>query len=143
MMPCNDITEHLCLRLDSDERVVGYELSKVTCGGKVAGRGLIRDWVKYKSINEVLEFRPPAEPPDADPHSPNREFLRLKHLITIQSAVAAYLGIQDNRHNAQCEITGIDYTPDGVEIRAVISITNLSKNIKACGGCGSKLDSPA
>lgn len=135
-MPCNDITEVLAIRLDSDERLVDYSLHKISCGEAVAGRGLIRKWAKGKTIAEIMALKPEMVLADEEIDSAVGEYLRLKHLFAIQSALAGFTGDVTTVPGSFCSMESIDYTSDGVSIQASINLDILTDKIKACGLCG-------
>lgn len=136
-MPCTDVTENLRLVLDRDDRIVDYELSKQTCGGAVAGRGLIRKWVKDQTVEEVLALNAKAVLESSKTRSTTDEYLHLKHLFSIQETLSAYTGASDNE-NELLSILSVDYGPEGSTIHARINLEVLTDRIKACGLCGDK-----
>ena len=134
-MPCTDITELLTLILDHHDRVTAYTLVKRTCGGAVAGRGLIRDWVKHQDIDRVLALR--GEQLLTEPaRGPANEYLRLKHLFTVQAALRTYVGVAQDDDLELIEIESIEHSADHSEIRAVVKLSVLTEKIRACGLCG-------
>ena len=134
-MPCNDVTENLRLVLDPADRIIDYELSKQTCGGAVAGRGLIREWVKHRPIDEVLRLDAKEVLEGSKVRSSTDEYLHLKHLFSIQETLSAYTGASDNE-NELLSILSVGYGPEGSTIHARINLELLTDRIKACGLCG-------
>ena len=136
-MPCTDVTENLRLVLDPEERILDYELSKQTCGGAVAGRGLIRKWVKHRPIDEVMRLTAQEILEGSEIKSSTDEYLHLKHLFSIQETLSAFTGAADNE-NELLSILAVDYGPEGTSIHARINLAVLTDRIKACGLCGDK-----
>ncbi|MCP4684343.1 MAG: hypothetical protein GY867_02745 [bacterium] len=134
-MPCTDVTENLRLSLDSEERLKDYELSKQTCGGAVAGRGLIRKWVKHKNIDQILKLTAVEVLAGSDLRSGTDEYLHLKHLFSLQGALGAFVGT-GSQSDGFLSIESVDYGLEGVEIRARIDLKLLTDRIQACGLCG-------
>ncbi len=138
-MPCSDVTERLSLTLDHEDRVIGYELTKQTCGGSVAGRGLIRELVKHRTADEVLALRAETVVADTDGSDDVLEYLRLKHLFSLQAALAVFGGDASDEQSRLLTIESVDYGPDDVTIVATVHLEVLTDKIKACGlcdGCG-------
>ena len=134
-MPCNDLTEVLRLTLDPDDRVVGYSLSKLSCGGTVAGRSLIRRWVKHRTVSEVMRLSPKQILDDIRAESSIEEYLYLKHLFAIQMALTTFLGRQAGRPSDACVINTVSTSPDGTELLVELRVDLLTSQIKACGLC--------
>ena len=136
-MPCNDVTEILELRLDADERVIDYTLTKQTCGGSVAGRGLIRDWVKGRDVASILSLAPAQILSESDNPDAAWEYLRLKHLFSIQAALREYAGGDTaSERRPFVQILTIDYGSDGARLTARLNVEVITDEIQACGRCG-------
>jgi len=134
-MPCKDITENLQLILDPEERICDYSLSKQTCGGAVAGRGLIRRWVKQKRVDDVLKLTAGEVLAGSDIKSSTDEYLYLKHLFSIQATLSAFTGSAEGDDDL-LSILSVEYSAEGAEIHARINLKVLTDRIKACGLCG-------
>ena len=135
-MPCQDVTEVVRLTVDNDDRVLSYELLKQTCGGAVAGRGLVRDAVKLRTIDDILAITP-KDILDVSRHkSTVNEYLLLKHLFAIQATLAAFRGTETAHEPGMLQIESVDYAPGTTHIQARIKLDLLTEKIKACGLCG-------
>ena len=134
-MPCTDVTELLTLTLDHHDRVIAYTLVKQTCGGAVAGRGLIRDWVKHAGVDQVLALSAEQLVAECERGTVN-EYLMLKHLFTVQAALRTYVGAAQDDDGELIEIESIEHSPDRSEIHARVKLNVLTEKIKACGLCG-------
>lgn len=134
-MPCTNVTELLELTLDSEDRVLDYSLTKETCGGKVAGRGLIRDWVKLKSAESVLALLPQEMLEKSDNPDVTTEYLRLKHLFSVQAALATLFG-SDSGTEGFITVESVQYALDETRLSARVDLDILTDKIKACGLCG-------
>ena len=131
-MPCNDLTEVLRLSFDQDDRVVGYSLSKLSCGETVAGRSLIRKWVKHRTVSAILQLNPKQILDDIRAESSIEEYLHLKHLFAIQMALTTFLGKQAGRPSDACVINTVSNSPDGTELLVELRVdilTNLLEPI--------------
>jgi len=136
-VPCTDVTEIMELRLDLEDRVIDYSLSKQTCGGSVAGRGLIREWVKGRSADEILTLTPARLLTESENPDSTWEYLRLKHLFSIQSVLREYggQGVSDESGRF-VEILSLDHGPEGTRLTARLKVDIITDQIRACGLCG-------
>jgi len=135
-MPCTDVTEFLVLDLDDRERVMNYELTKQTCGGAVAGRGLIREWVKGRTVDEILALSPEIVLGGSDNRDTVYEYLCLKHLFSIQAALRAYLGAGLPNGPCPADLLSLEHAPGRITLRARLKLGLITNAIKACGLCG-------
>lgn len=134
-MPCNDVTEILKLTLDPEDRVIRYSLSKLSCGGAVPGRSLIRKWVKHQTAAAILQLNPKLIVDDVQTEDPIEEYLHLKHLFAIQMALTTFLGGQAGRPDDACVINTISNGPEGTELLVELKVNVLTDKIKSCGLC--------
>jgi hypothetical protein len=134
-MPCNDVTEVLTLKFDQQDRIVGYTLVKLTCGGSVTGRSLIKNWVKHRTADEVLRLTHEQLLSEARCGDEVEEYLHLKHLFSIQSALAAMMGKSGGGPQDFCVINTLASGPEGTELIAELNIEVITEKIRACGRC--------
>lgn len=134
-MPCNDVTDHLKIVLDADDRLQSYILAKRTCGAEVGDYRLIETWAKGKKAEVLLEETPDALFAVHPPKNPTEEFLLLKHLCSLQIGIETLLGYTPGGENDTCRIDKIEYGPEGTECIVSIKLNLVTERIKACGGC--------
>jgi hypothetical protein len=136
-MPCKDITELLEIVLDADDRLVEYTFSKRTCGQGVGAAALLIDQLRGRSAHE-LQHKTAAEFLDEFPIAdPIEEFLSLKHLFAVQSALEVYAGTEAGRASDAFALAGIEYGEDTTRIHGRIAVDVVTERIEACGNCGS------
>lgn len=136
-MPCKDVTELLEIVLDGQDVLKEYTFSKRTCGQGVGMANLLIEQLRGRAASELQEKTAQeflAEFPIADPVE---EFLSLKHLFAIQSALEVYAGVQSGAKQAAFAVGGIEYGEDETRIHGRISIDIVTEKIKSCGGCSS------
>lgn len=135
-MPCNDITEILKIKLDGDNRIVSYSLTKNTCGGGVGIGSAIEGWLKNRPAEEVLESSLnsflEAHPIDSD----QPEFFMRKNFEAVHNGLAVMLGYRSGTADDSCAVDTISYGPDGTELIARIRVSLETRNINSCGSCG-------
>ncbi len=138
-MPCNDITDCLVIRLDSDDRVLKYSLRKKTCNGEVGEKSMIIRWAEGKPAEEILNL--PVEqfltenPMDDDV----QEYLLIKHLLALRAGLGILLGREAGGKANFCTVDSITYSPNGIQFTAELKVEGMTDEIQACGNCcGSK-----
>ncbi len=134
-MPCSDVTELLRLDLDSQDRLSGYSLTKLTCGGSLGKESLLLKWCGGLQANQILSTTIDAFSERFPANDPVVEFVRLKHLLAIQKGLRALTGLESSRPDDAISIETIDHGPDGVSMRALLKVDAVTDEIRACGRC--------
>jgi len=135
-MPCKDITDHLRIRLDANDRITRYALRKLSCGGAVGNQSLIIDWLENKTAEEVLEASPAAILDSHKVTDEIEEYLLLKHFLAIRAGLSIMLGRESGSVENYCKLEAIRCSPQGTEIIAHIAVEGMTDEIQACGRCG-------
>jgi hypothetical protein len=140
-MPCNDVTELLEVSLGPDNRLNFYSLRKICCGQIIGPESLLADYLRNKSVEEILELDPKTIQNDWPHQTEMEQFLRQKHLFALKMALEAFLGKEPGGgKDASCQIAKINYGSDGVVIEAEIPVSIVTKMIKACSPCGKDIE---
>jgi len=123
------------LKLDDENRIQEYRLSKRTCGAAVGGYSLISDWLLEQNAESFMktEFHEFMEqnPARDDTH----EFLLLKHYFAVKNGLEVLLGQESGKREDKCAIDSVEYGEDSLEFTASIRLDVITKQIKACGSC--------
>ena len=139
-MPCNDVTERICVTIDQDDRLAEYAFRKKTCGRGVGADTLLLDELRGRAVDDLLAIeaeafvsaRPVEDSPDLDMEI----FLALKHVFAIQSALRVLIGREPGGKDDPCKAATIEYEPDGaVVVTAHIDVKLMTEKIKSCGNC--------
>lgn len=136
-MPCNDITDRIKLELDQNERLVGYQLMKRTCGAAVGGYSLIMPWLETQSSTQAILSAEPVELLEfQEIRDETHEFLLLKHFFSVRNALEVLLGLDTGKREDKCAVDTIEYDENGhVHMSASIRLDVIATQIKSCGGC--------
>lgn len=134
-MPCKDVTEIISLQLDQEDRLVSYSLIKGTCSGGVGEVSLLRDIVISRSASDLMDQSVEEILREHSFKNDIEEFLHWKHLVAIQSALAAMVGKESPNRRRVCEVDEILYGPEGISLSGRIRVDILTDEIKACGRC--------
>lgn len=140
-MPCDDVTELLELRLDADDRLLGYRLAKRTCGRAVGEESLIAEPLAGAHASAIIAIDADAFIDEREPATDVEAFLLLKHLFAVQDALRVLAGEEPGGAAAPCAIASIAYDGDAMLLEAHLAVDAITQQIKACGackGCGTK-----
>lgn len=136
-MPCTDVTDILRLQLDQHDRIAGYSLTKLTCGGVMGKESLLMKWCGGLTAEQVRDTTIEQFQTRFPTEDVTVEFVRLKHLIAIQKGIAVLLGEQAARPDDSIVLESVEHGPDGTSLLALIRVDLVTEEIRACGGCGS------
>lgn len=136
-MPCSDLTELIHVAVDSDGRLADYHFVKRTCGQAVGVRSLLLPLFRGESVESILELEPAAFLERFPVADPLEEFLSLKHLIALQSALEVLTGRSPGGAREICAVAEIGADGDAVHLDARIKLDLVTDRIKACGNCRS------
>ena len=135
-MPCKDVTELLNIVLDDADRLEDYRFTKRTCGQGVGVDRLLIEELRGLTAEEILAIAPEdfvaAHPVD----DPIEEFLALKHLIAVQSALEVLTGAASGAAAEICAAAEISYEAGHTVLDAQIKVDLVTERIKSCGNCG-------
>ncbi len=134
-MPCNDITDQLRLRLGNSNKVERYELTKVSCGGRIGKQNMIQDWLDDLDAEQVLNATPQEFLGSFSVEDELEEYLLLKQFFSVRAGVAILLGREAGGPNDFCTVETINHSERGTVLRAYIRIDTITDEIKACGNC--------
>lgn len=134
-MPCSDITEVIEVVLDGQDRLKDYTFKKRTCGQGVGAGNLLIGALGGMPVEALLEISPESFLEQWPVEDPLEEFLGLKHLIAVQSALGVLLGRASGGPREICAAAEIGCEGDDTIIVARISVDLITEKIKSCGGC--------
>lgn len=134
-MPCSDVTEIVQVVVDSDDRLKSYAFSKRTCGQGVGVATLLLDILRGRSVKDILEYKPETLLAEHPVQDELEEFLGLKHLVAVQSALEVLTGQTSGGPQDTCAAAEIGYEDGDVVIDALIRVDLVTERIKSCGGC--------
>ncbi len=135
-MPCSDVTELIHVSLDPDNRLQHYTFSKRTCGQGVGAESLLINQLAGRSLDELLDYEGDDFLRDFPIEDELEEFLSLKHLYAVKSALEVFVGRESGGRGDAFAISGLEYGEDGgLTIEGQIAVELVTDRIKSCGGC--------
>lgn len=136
-MPCSDITEVIEVVLDEKDCLKDYAFRKRTCGQGVGSGNLLIGILGGMPVEELLGMSPDYFLETWPVEDPLEEFLGLKHLIAVQSALEVLLGRASGGPDEICAAAEIGFEDGNTVLTARISVDLVTEKIKSCGGCKS------
>ena len=134
-MPCNDISEILEVTLDGGDCLKDYSFRKRTCGQGVGVSSLLLNVLGGRPAEDVLAISPEDFLETWPVADPLEEFLGLKHLIAVQSALDVLLGKANGGPGEICAAAEVSCEGNDTVITARIAVDLVTEKIKSCGGC--------
>lgn len=136
-MPCSDVTEVIRVVLDDQDCLEEYVFAKRSCGQGVGAESLLIDQLRGRSLDELLVITADAFLAEFPIPDSVEEFLSLKHLFAIQSALEVLTGKEPGRKGDAFAAGEIGFDEGKTVVYGRIVIDIVTEKIKACGGCGS------
>lgn len=140
-MPCSDVTEMVQVVIDSDDRLKSYTYSKKTCGKGVGVASLLVEHFAGMTVDELLALDAETFLAQHPVDNELEEFLGLKHLFAVQSALEVLTGHEPGGPEDLCAAAEIRYDQGDLVIEARILVDLVTEKITSCGhckGCGTK-----
>jgi hypothetical protein len=119
-MPCKDTTSQVVVKLDTDERLLDFYFSKLTCSKPIGGGTGFREYCLGRPASELsaLEFAEVLESLGGD-HDETQFFLYMEW-DAMRTALDQYFGNASNLDAERYQIASLVYDEEGVEIQQII-----------------------
>ena len=120
-MPCSDSTSSIWIRLDHEERFLSFEFAKITCGSEIAGQTGFSNYLRGKTLEEILEVPYAQTVIDLGLKDEEAQFVLHLEWDALRAGIAQYLGREEEGIDAErCKITSIAHDDHGIEIAEVV-----------------------
>lgn len=134
-MPCSDVTELIRVVVDGHDRLRDYRFVKRTCGQGVGADALLAAVLCGRPVDEVLAIAPEDFLETYPVEIAIEEFLGLKHLIAVQSALEVLTGQSAGGPKDICAAAEISFEEGETVLDARIRVDLVTDRIKSCGNC--------
>ncbi len=135
-MPCSDVTECISVVVGPGDLLADYQFQKRTCGQGVGAGRLLEEILLGRTVDDVLDYDAERFLSEHPVDGGLEEFLMLKHLFAVQSALEVLTGKEPGSAGDPCAAAAITYEPSGeIIISAQIAVDLMTEKIKSCGGC--------
>ena len=122
MIKSHNSASSIALKIDSNECFVSFEFAKIVCGKEITAHTDYNQYCRGKTLAKILKitYREAIESLDAT--TEEEQFVLYMEWDTLRSAVAQYLGVEDETIDTErCRIASIAHDDtEGVEIVQVI-----------------------
>lgn len=120
-MPCSDSSSSINIRLDHEEKFLGFEYAKITCGRSIEGETGLSDHLAGQAIQDILQTPFTTIDKDLALTDDEARFILYLEWDALRSALAQYSGVESDAIDAdRCRISSIDYTHTSIDIALVI-----------------------
>ena len=141
-MPCADVTELITVTVSPDDTLHSYRFNKRSCGQGVGADSLLLEQLAGRTVDDLLAQDAESFLAEHPVELAIEEFLTLKHLFAVQSALEVLCGKEPGGKGDPCAAATISVEPDGsVLIHGQIAVELMTAKISSCGnckGCGTK-----
>jgi len=141
-MPCADVTEMITVTVAADDTLHDYRFHKRSCGQGVGADSLLLEQLAGRTVDDLLAMDAEAFVAAHPVELEIEEFLNLKHLFAVQSALEVLCGKEPGGKDDPCAAATVTIEPDGsVVILGQIAVDLMTEKIRSCGnckGCGTK-----
>jgi len=135
-VPCSDITEVIQVVIDNEDRLKDYHFAKRSCGRGVGTASLLIDQLRGLTVSDVLAYDAEKFLDEYPIAEELEEFLSLKHLFAVQSALEVLTGLDSCGPGSACAAAEIGYDGEDMVLDGRIAIDLVTEKIKSCGNCG-------
>ncbi len=123
MACCTDTTSRIIVRLDTNEALLDYDYSKITCGREINGNSRLKKYLvgmpiksivtaSFSQISATLHF-------DED-----EQFLAWLEWDALQNALLQYTGVESEGYSDRYKLAAIIHEKNFIEIRQIIAPLN-------------------
>lgn len=120
-MPCSDSSSSMVIRLDAEERFIGFEYAKITCGREITGSTGLSDYFKGYALPAILDTKFSELSRALKVEAEEDQFILYLEWDVLRAGIALYLGVDDPHIDTdRCVITSIETDENGTEIAEVV-----------------------
>ena len=120
-MPCEDSSSSMVIFLDHQEKFNNFEYAKITCGREITGGTGFSEYLKGKTLQEILEISFNTVVQDLKVKEEEDQYILYLEWDVLRSGIGLYLGIDDLHIDTErCVMSSIDQTEDGTEIAQIV-----------------------
>jgi hypothetical protein len=131
-MPCHDSSSIVSVTLDSNERLVGFDFGKITCGKEIGEGGAFREYCLGRNIDDILRLEFVDIRNALKIETTEDEFLLYLEWDALRAAVAQYRGLENAADRERCQIAAVISDGDQTEIRQSIRPPANMPGIVSC-----------
>jgi len=131
-MPCKDSTALIVVNLDAQERLAGFDFSKITCRKEIGGETGYLEYCCGKTIDELSRIEFSEVVGALNLSETEDQFFLYLEWDALRAAISQYQGQTDQIDPKRYQLESIEYGEDGVEIRQQIRPPSEMPKIVSC-----------
>jgi len=131
-MPCKDSSSRVTVKLDHGDRLLDFDFSKITCSKEIGGGTGYREHCLGKTIEEIAAFDFNSLIAHFALEDPEDQFFLYLEWDALRTAIAQYLGKDEQIDSERYQLASIAHEADGVEICQVIRPAASMPKITSC-----------
>jgi hypothetical protein len=131
-MPCKDTTSKISILLDSNDHLLNFEFSKMTCQKEVGGGTGFRNYCLGKSVGYLSELEFQDIYDLLELHDTESQFLLFMEWSALGAALDQYQGKLHPNDKEQYQIATVAYETDQVEIKQMVLAPSEMPKIIPC-----------
>lgn len=131
-MPCKDSSSRVTVKLDTDERLLEFDFSKITCNKEIGGGSGYMEYCSGKHMQEILadDFNDLARTLGLE-DAEDQFFLYLEW-DALRTAMFQYLGSDEDIDRERYQLSSVTHEMNHIEICQVIRPNRNMPKIVSC-----------
>lgn len=131
-MPCKDSSSRVTVKLDTDERLLEFDFSKITCSKEIGGGSGYMEYCSGKHVQEILadDFNDLTRTLGLE-DAEDQFFLYLEW-DALRTAMFQYLGSDEDIDRERYQLSSITHEMNHIEICQVIRPNRNMPKIVSC-----------
>ncbi len=140
-MPCKDSSSLMKIWIDSKDRLLDFDFSKITCGKDISGQKSLKEFILGVNISKILNLEFPQVIDQVQPANTEDEFFLYLEWLGLLSGLSQYMGEVSESELTRYTIASIEQDEKGTLIQILaVPPENLPK-IESCFKRSQRLES--
>ncbi len=131
-MPCKDTSSMVTIKLDLEERLLGFDFSKITCSKEIGGGTGYMEYCSGKPAQEVLDLDFTDLTRVLELDDPDDQFFLYLEWDALRTALCQYLGNEEEVDRERYQLASIAHETDFIEITQVIHPEQNMPKLVSC-----------
>lgn len=131
-MPCKDTKSMVSVRLDSQDRLIDFDFSKVTCGKGIGVGPQYKEYCIGMNIDEILAIEFPSMVEKFDVRGSEDQFLLFLEWDALRAILSQYLGKDEELDPSKYQIASIVHDGEEVEVHQLIHPPESMPKVVSC-----------
>ncbi len=131
-MPCKETSSQCAIYLDTNERLVEFNFSKITCNKEIGGGTGFSEYCQGMGVDKILEIEFGVLSQSFDLKETEDQFFLYLEWSALRAGIIQYLGKEPDFDIERYQIAAIDFSEEGVKIRQVIKPPQEMPKVVSC-----------